>query len=137
MAATTRKPIDLSEIVGDEPQEAAESTRQPAKRATGSPRKRSAAKTTKKASKRAQKAAEPAGDAAAGAIQVRAVSTDEAKRASLYLHPDDWRAIMQIKIDEGVDLNSYVRALIALARGDKKVYARAVKLAKTAPRGGY
>ena len=69
-------------------------------------------------------------------IRVRAVDAAGAKRVSLYLDPDDYRALAMAKLDDGADMNSRIRALIAVWRGDSRVAKKVNRLAQTAPRGG-
>lgn len=64
-----------------------------------------------------------------------AASTGEAKRVGLYLHPDDFRALALARLDDGVDANARLRAMIALWRHDDRVRARVDRLARTVPRG--
>lgn len=64
-----------------------------------------------------------------------AVSTDEAKRVGLYLHPDDFRALGMCKVDDGANANVRVRAMIALWRHNDRYRADVDKLARTEPRG--
>ncbi|MGH3997878.1 MAG: hypothetical protein ACRDTJ_10500, partial [Pseudonocardiaceae bacterium] len=79
-----------------------------AKKSTRSPRKKSAAPVKKAARKPAAK--KPATPAEAEPLRVKGVDTADAKRASLYLHPDDYRALQLAKLDDGADLNSRMRA---------------------------
>lgn len=144
-----RKRVDLGDILSEEDTAAASSeatavgktTAQPARTAARSPRKKSAAKGAKKTAaspqNRTQPAGEPADETAPAGIQVLAIDTATAKRPSLYLHPDDWKALQLAKIDDGADLNARIRAMIAVWRGNKRFAQQVDRLAKTAPRGGY
>lgn len=66
---------------------------------------------------------------------VLTVSTGDAKRVGLYLHPDDFRALGMAKLDDGADANARIRAMIALWRANDRYRAAVDKLARTAPRG--
>lgn len=69
-------------------------------------------------------------------IRILVAEGGAAKRVSLYVHPDDFRALAMARVDDGLDANSRVRAMIALWRAHPR-YQRAIdKLARTAPRGG-
>ena len=57
-------------------------------------------------------------------------STSAASRISLYLHPDDKRALGLAKLDDAVDENSRIRALLALWRYDERLRNRVDKLAQ-------
>lgn len=57
-------------------------------------------------------------------------STSAASRISLYLHPDDKRALGLAKLDDAVDENSRIRALLALWRHDERLRNRVDKLAQ-------
>lgn len=67
--------------------------------------------------------------------QVLMPSTEDAKRAGLYLHNDDYRALGVAKLDDGCDLNARVRAMIALWRANPRYRNQVDRLARTAPRG--
>lgn len=112
----------------------------PAKKATRSPRKKSTAAPAKKTTTRkpaAKKTTAPAeAEAEAAPLRVKGVDTADAKRASLYLHPDDYRALQLAKLDDGADLNSRMRAMIALWQHNARFRAAVDRLAKDAPRGG-
>lgn len=65
---------------------------------------------------------------------VRGVETKDAKRVTLYLHPDDYEFI---RYDiAGGDLQSVLRSLIACAREDEALQDQVAQLSRTAPRGG-
>ncbi|MGH3353346.1 MAG: hypothetical protein ACRDPS_21975 [Nocardioides sp.] len=110
----------------------------PAKKATRSPRKKSTATPAKKTTARKPAAKKPAAPAEPEAepLRVKGVDTADAKRASLYLHPDDYRALQLAKLDDGADLNSRMRAMIALWQHNARFRAAVDRLAKDAPRGG-
>ena len=120
-------------------------------KATTNPRKSSrgtGAATGRKTAQRAPRAARSATTArpadvddtsstnAGEPLRVRAVDAADAKRVSLYLDPDDYRALALAKLEDGADLNSRVRAMIAVWRGDTRVAKKVDRLAQTAPRGG-
>lgn len=119
----------------------------PAKK-TRSPRKKSAAAPAKAAPKPASKTAprkaaakkaapaKPAPKPAPEPVRVLAASSDDAKRVSLYLHVDDFKALGMAKLEDGIELNSRVRAMIALYRHNERFRNAVDKAAKTAPRGG-
>lgn len=69
--------------------------------------------------------------------QVLVPSTEDAKRAGLYLHNDDYRALGLAKLDDGCDYNARVRAMIALWRSNTRFRNQVDRLARTAPRGPY
>jgi hypothetical protein len=62
---------------------------------------------------------------------------DHAKRAGLYLHPDDYKALGLAKLEDGADYNARIRAMIAIWRHNPRFRSQVDKLAKTAPRGPY
>lgn len=146
---------DQAEAV-DTDQAAADSTTETAQPApvkkTRSPRKKSAAAPAKDAPKQtttpapktaprkaaAKKAApaKPAPKPAPEPVRVLAASSDDAKRVSLYLHVDDFKALGMAKLEDGIELNSRVRAMIALYRHSERYRNAVDKAAKTAPRGG-
>lgn len=113
-----------------------------------SPRKKSAASANggsttgsrKRAAAKATPATGPADDHDAAddraPAQVLSVDTENAKRVSLYVHPDDYRALGMAKLDDGADLNSRLRAMIAVWRANARYRSQVDRLAKTAPRGG-
>ncbi|MFD4522287.1 hypothetical protein ACFWO6_30590 [Paenibacillus glucanolyticus] len=141
----TTTPAEAGDV--DQAQATAETTSEttapatPAKKATRSPRKKEAAAPAKKTSPR-QPAAKKAAATKAPAkpapepIRVKASDAKTAKKVSLYLHPDDFRELGMAKLDDGVDANSRIRAMIALWRENPRMRAQVDKLAKTAPRGG-
>lgn len=57
-------------------------------------------------------------------------STTAASRISLYLHPDDKRELGLAKVDDAIDENSRIRAMIALWRHDERLRSRIDRLAK-------
>ena len=109
-------------------------------RTAGAPRTRKTAQRAPRATKsgtRTSPATPDASSAEAGdPIRVRAVDVTDAKRVSLYLDPEDWRALSMAKLEDGADLNSRIRAMIAVWRGDTRVAKKVDRLAQTAPRGG-
>lgn len=111
------------------------------KATTPSPRKKSATSSSTRARKTAaaaapQPAPTPEPEASSVEIRVKATDAKEAKRVSLYLHPDDYKALALAKLEDGADLNSRVRAMIAVWQGNSRVRAQVDRLASTAPRGG-
>lgn len=65
---------------------------------------------------------------------VRGVETKDAKRVTLYLHPDDYEFI---RYDlRGGDIQSVMRSLIACARADDRLRTKVSRLSREAPRGG-
>lgn len=99
-----------------------------------------AASTKRAGSKKPAKKAAATKKAAPKAVhvdpEVRSVDTTDAKRVSLYLHPDDYRELMLAKVDDGADANARVRALLAVWRSNSRIRAQVDRLARTAPRGG-
>lgn len=65
---------------------------------------------------------------------VLGVSTTEAKRVSLYLHPDDYEWIRYEL--RGGDTQAVIRSMIAIARNNQRLANQIAKLSRTAPRGG-
>jgi hypothetical protein len=61
----------------------------------------------------------------------------ESSRVGLYLHHDDYKALGLAKLEDRADLNSRMRAMIALWRSNARFRAQVDKLARTAPRGPY
>lgn len=118
----------------EEQQEAPAAAKTPAAPATkkaASPRKKS------QPAKQARGQREPAADTSSDQEpRVLATDTTEAKRVGLYLHPDDYRELALAKIDDGADLNSRVRAMVALWRANSRFRTQVNRLARTAPRGG-
>lgn len=57
-------------------------------------------------------------------------STTAAARISLYVHPDDKRMLGLRKLDDGIDENSRIRALLALYRYDERLAKRTDRLAR-------
>lgn len=89
----------------------------------------------KAAQKRAQKP--PAATTSPTATRepsVRGVATDDAKRVTLYLHPDDYEFIRYDM--RGGDIQSVMRSLIACARADDRLRTKVSRLSREAPRGG-
>lgn len=64
-----------------------------------------------------------------------AASRDDERRVSLYLHPDDYKALGAQKLEDGADVNTRLRALIAVYRSDDRVKKKVDKLAAGVPRG--
>lgn len=62
-------------------------------------------------------------------------STAAAERVGLYLHPDDFRDLGMARLDDKVDQNARIRAMIALWRDNPRYRAAVDKLARTSPRG--
>lgn len=66
---------------------------------------------------------------------LRTASTSEAKRISLYVHPDDFRELGLAKLDDGADANARFRAMLALWRDNERFRKQVDRLARSAPRG--
>lgn len=117
-----------------------------ATKAASRPRKSSGGRgAAKKGSASSQTSQSPAPDAGSGGLfeevpmdQIRVLgeSNDRAKRGTLYLHPEDHRAVGSAKLEDGADLNARVRAMIALWRHNARFRHQVDRLARTAPRGG-
>lgn len=143
---------DPDDQAGDADQAPAAETATPAKKTTArktakapaakkttsrTPAKKTPAKTpakkttTRKSTAKTTPPAEPAEP-----LRVRAVNTADAVRVSLYMHPDDVRALKIAKIDDGADLNARFRAMVALWQNNARFRAAVDRLAKDAPRGG-
>lgn len=112
-------------------------------RKTRSPRKKSDAAPSTAAKKTpAKKAAakKPAKKAPARPAPepVRVLSADSstARRKTLYLHPEDDKALGMAKLEDGIELNTRIRSMIALYRHNERFRNAVDKAARTAPRGG-
>lgn len=129
--------LNLAEALG-EPEKAPESP----KDLVSAPKARKPRKTAQKpAQKRApvKKSAKPATPAVKKASEpraplVRGVETKDAKRVTLYLHPDDYEFIRYDM--RGGDIQSVMRSLIACARSDDRLRTKVSRLSREAPRGG-
>lgn len=123
-----RRIASIAAAIGDDEDQAPETTTpapEPARAAAESPRKRGGARK-----------AQPAKKAAQVPTKARAVETQDAKRVSLYLDPADYRELALAKIDDGADLNSRIRAMIAVWRENARFRSQVDKIAQSAPRGG-
>lgn len=104
--------------------------------------KRTAAKKSAPAKKTAAKrtaakktaATKPAAETKpeADPIRVLVPDSDSSKAVSLYLHADDFKALGLAKLEDGIQLNDRIRAMIALYRGNQRVAGQVDKLAKNA-----
>jgi len=122
-----------SEVTEDAP----EQPQKPAKTA----QKRAPAKRARKSSTSTQKRTQPAkaGASEPTGTEPRVLvpaSTSEGKRTPVNLHVDDYKALAMAKLEDGADINSRVRAMIALYRANARVRTQVDRLARTAPRGG-
>lgn len=122
--------LNLTEALG-EPEKAPESP----KSTTPAPKAR---KPRKAAQKRSEKPAPAKARTKAASAprepSVRGVETKDAKRVTLYLHPDDYDFI---RYDlRGGDIQSVMRSLIACARADDRLRTKVSRLSREAPRGG-
>jgi hypothetical protein len=119
--------VDQAPAVDQPAAKAATGARKPAARAV---RKSTPAKTpAKPATRRA-----PVPDAPE--IEVRSVATSEGKKVSIYFHPDDYRELLQAKVDVGADFQALLRSMVALWREDPRFHSKVNRLAQRAPRGG-
>lgn len=65
--------------------------------------------------------------------QVLGVESRDAKRVSLYLHPDDYEFL---RFDfRGGDLQSVFRSLVACVRADDRLRTKVERLSRETPRG--
>lgn len=64
-------------------------------------------------------------------VEVRVASVDEAERITLYLHPDDHRALASARVDDGITANARLRVMIALWRSDDQIRDRVNQLANS------
>ncbi|MEU0316958.1 hypothetical protein [Nocardioides sp. NPDC006273] len=123
---------DLAEDQAETKPAAKKTTTKRAATKKSAPAKKAAAKRTTTAKKTAatKPAAEPKPEAEP--IRVLIPGSDDSKAVSLYLHMDDFKALGLAKLEDGIQLNDRVRAMIALYRGNQRVRAQVDKLAKTA-----
>lgn len=140
-----RSKANLAEALAEPQTEAPEVTEsapeQPQKPAK-SAQKRTPAKRTRKASKPTQKRTQSA--KTSGAVEQTGTeprvlvpaSTNEGKRTPINLHVDDYKALAMAKLENGTDINSLMRAMIALYRANARYRTQVDRLARTAPRGG-
>lgn len=63
--------------------------------------------------------------------------TEETQRVGLYLHPDDYRALGLAKLEDKVDFNARIRAMITLYLDNGKVREQVDRIAREQPRGPY
>lgn len=63
--------------------------------------------------------------------------TEESQRVGLYLHPDDYRALGLAKLEDKVDFNARIRAMITLYLDNGKVREQVDRIAREQPRGPY
>lgn len=66
---------------------------------------------------------------------VRGVSVSEAKRVSLYLHPDDYDWLRYEL--RGGDIQAVMRSMIAVCRNNQRLAEQVARLSRTAPRGKF
>lgn len=104
-------------------------TKRTAKKAAPA-KKTTAKRTTTKKAAATKPAAEPKPEA--DPIRVLIPGSDDSKAVSLYLHVDDFKALGLAKLEDGIQLNDRVRAMIALYRGNARVRGQVDKLAKNA-----
>lgn len=147
------KPIKLSDGLGDPDDDTSEenptgaattatATKKPAKKSSAkkaaSGRKRGSG-AKKAASKRSSDAASVDSDTGErtprSQIRVKGASTKEAEKFLLYVHPDYWRALEFAKVEDRVDRQARIRAMIALWNEDPIFKAAVDRIARTAPRG--
>jgi hypothetical protein len=69
-------------------------------------------------------------------LRILTAETVTAHRVSVYLHPDDARVLRQGRVDDGADVNTRIRALLAVYRADDRVRERVDALARSASRRG-
>lgn len=62
-------------------------------------------------------------------------SPETEKRVGLYLHADDYKALGMQKLEDGADINTRLKALIAFYRSDDRLKKKVDKLAAAEPRG--
>lgn len=134
LAAALGKTTAADEPAGQETPAVTPAAKTTASKKSTSPRKKSSGA----APAISRKTAPPAPAApAAEPIRVRVpASSGDAKRVNLYLEADDYRELRVASIDDGADLNSRFRALVALWRGNPRFRAQVDQLARSAPRGG-
>ncbi|MPZ62913.1 MAG: hypothetical protein GEU93_16795 [Propionibacteriales bacterium] len=123
----------LADVLGDDtdttPPVDTDTTRKTTKKAAKTPRKRSQApRKTDSTTTTGEEEQTPA--------RVKAADVADAKRVSVYLHPDDYRALALAKLEDGADLNARLRAMIALWQANSRFKLQVDRLAKSAPRGG-
>jgi hypothetical protein len=68
--------------------------------------------------------------------RILTAETVTAHRVSVYLHPEDARVLRQGRVDDGADVNTRIRALLAVYRADDRVRERVDALARGASRRG-
>ncbi|MFI5586405.1 hypothetical protein ACIA5G_15300 [Amycolatopsis sp. NPDC051758] len=68
--------------------------------------------------------------------RILTAETVTAHRVSVYLHPEDARVLRQGRVDDGADVNTRIRALLAVYRADNRVRERVDALARSASRRG-
>ncbi|WP_339121868.1 hypothetical protein [Pseudonocardia sp. D17] len=64
------------------------------------------------------------------------MSTADASKQMIYLHPDEFRALGLAKLDDHVSVNIRIRAMIALWEANPRFRRAVDKIASTTPRGG-
>jgi len=69
-------------------------------------------------------------------LRILTAETVAAHRVSVYLHPEDARVLRQGRVDDGADVNTRIRALLAVYRADDRVRERVDALARSASRRG-
>ncbi|MPY80340.1 MAG: hypothetical protein GEV04_18150 [Actinophytocola sp.] len=129
-------------LISDDDNDTAAPARAPtkkaaAKKATQRPRKKGSGSRSGSTAKKAT-AAEATESTSTSNEQIRVlgVANEDAVRVSLYLHPEDHRALGMAKLEDRADANARIRAMIALWRHNDRFRAQVDRLARTAPRGG-
>jgi hypothetical protein len=119
-----------------EAEQPAAAPRKTSPRKKSAPAKKTTAKrtTAKKSAAKTPATKTPAAEAKPEPEPIRVLVPDsaDAKAASLYLHMDDFKALGMAKLEDGIQLNDRVRAMIALYRGNQRFRAQVDKLAKNA-----
>lgn len=133
----TTTPAPHEDASGDPPPQTTTDSGQAATK-KASPRKKRGPSSQTASRKQPAKATAPAKktEPAHPEPQVLGIDTRSAKRQTIYLHPDDHRALAQGRIDDGADANARVRAMIAVWRTNPRYRTLVDRLARTAPRGG-
>jgi len=111
----------------------------PAKTTPKSSRSSRKPATRKAPSSTAETTADPEGGVESSgprAVRVPKVSTAEASKQMIYLHPDEFRALGLAKLDDHVSVNIRIRAMIALWEANPRFRRAVDKIAATTPRGG-
>jgi hypothetical protein len=107
----------------------------------GAAKKAPAAKKASEPRKAAETRVSPAAAALQGFFHegdpvVLASATEDSERVNLYLHTDDKAMLDFAKMNDRADVNSRMRAMVAVYRSNKRFRTLVDKYAQTAPRGG-